>query len=375
MARPRNQPKANAEQNSKLLEALKFIGIAQSDEGTVNETHCILADRMAIAFDGRISVGTPIDEALNMCPHTVSFTEALKRCGLNFVLTQLDANTVKLAAGDFDVFIPCLPREALPDTRPDPNIAPASDAIKHALAAVCDLLDDNSPVVVTAAVLLRGGSAIGTDRNVMLEYWHGVDLPVMIVPKASAQALYKTNKPIVGFGYSGQSATFYFEDGSWLKTQLYTDGYPNIDSVLNQSSNPWPVPAKFFEAVRALKPFGDRVIFGQNSLQTEYQERSGASFKMLGIPKGIVYSAKHLLLIEQHATQIDFVGSKEVGFFFNNEKGIGAVRGAIVQVAKSYQDKRDEYIATPEGKAEHEAYLAKIAQNRIDLENGDDIPF
>lgn len=354
-ARPRNQPKANVEQNSKLLEALKFISLAQSEEGTVNETFSMLADRMAIAFNGRLALGTPIDEDVCICPHTVSFTEALKRCGLNFVLTQLDANRIKLAAGDFEVFISCMPREALPVVRPDPNVAQASDVLKHALAAVCGLLDDNSSVIVTAAVLLRRGSAIATDRNVMLEYWHGIDLPTMIIPKASAVALYKCNKTIVGFGYdqqAGNHATFHFADGSWLRTQLYNEGYPNIDALLNKKSNPWPTPAKFFEGVEALKPFNDRIIFGANGLQTEYQERAGASFKIQGVPKGVVYSAKHLTTIKSHAKKIDFVGSEGVGFFFNDEAGIGAVRGAIVQVHKTHMDMYREHMATPEGQAE-----------------------
>ena len=84
----------------------------------------------------------------------------------------------------------------------------------------------------------------------LMEAWHGLDLPPNVpLPKQFVAALVKQKKNLTGFGFSRSSATFYFEDGCWLRTQLYSDEWPDV-SVEGQSigstdkrhevSNEWP---------------------------------------------------------------------------------------------------------------------------------------
>jgi hypothetical protein len=381
--KPRNMAKKSVEQST-LLEALKFIGVAQrfDDKASVNQKHCVLVNRTAVAFDGALAAGTPIEEDVAICPHTKLFIDALLRCGQSFTLTQLDETKVKIATAKFSAFVPCLPRQALPDILPDPNIAPLSDALKTALGAVAGLVKAEGATVVEATALVRAGSCVATDRHVMLEAWHGHDLPQMALPKVAINALLKTSKVLCGFGYSGNTATFWFEDGSWIRTQLWDAKYPDIDKVFNQPSNAWPVPAEFFEAVRAVAPFNEagQIIFGQNCLRSHDQEQVGATREVNGIPKGIRYGSRHLLMAEPYIKTIDFVGKDGVGFFFN-----GNVRGAITQLAKTYDEtlaeervKWEERRNSPEYKAEQVAIEERRQAHIRQYGNDsmfDDIPF
>lgn len=326
MATPRNRKRS--EPASPLADALKFISVAQQETGTPYQTHSILENGFALAFNGVITAGMAIAENVTFCPHSARFNDALARAGQSYVITQLDAESVAIKAGPFRAVVPCLPRASLPACIPDAPIAPLDDRLLQALAVVSGLCSGDPAHIATAAILLRAGSAIATDRFLALEYWHGLDLPCMRLPKATATALCKAGKPLARLGYSGNSATFYFSDGSWLKSQLYSESYPNIDMVLNVKSNPWPVPQNFFEGVRSIAPFNDgNVVFGQNVLRSHYEDNVGASYEVSGIPKGLRFNAKHLLAVEHYAKQIDFAGVCDVTYFFGDN-----VRGCLTQL-------------------------------------------
>lgn len=349
-SRPRNMAKKDGVQSS-LIDALRFISLAQRSDAkaTVNQTHCILENRRAIAFDGTMAICTPIEEDVAICPHTDKFLDALQKCGQNFAITQLDSGKVKISNAKFGAFVDCLPRVSLPYLDADPIIPGAivNDEIKLALETVGKLANDKAETFVETAVLLKANSAAATDRYVMLEYWHGLDLPTMTLPKPSAIALCKIKKAITGFGYSVNTATFHFDDGSWLRTKLHEQTYPDIGRVLDKKSNAWPVPPNFFEALRAVEPFTNAqgtVLFGQNVLHTHDDAQTGATHEVIGIPKNLRFKAAHLLKAEPFIKQIDFIGQDSIAFFFDG----GKVRGAITQLAKTHEEKMQEYRASPE---------------------------
>lgn len=343
MATPRNRKQAD--EGSSLVKALEFVSLAQKKIGTPNQTHCMLAGNQAIAFDGTLALGTPIEEDVSICPHTGLFLAALQECGQSFILTQLDDNRLAVKAGPFEAFVPCMPREALPSAFPDRPVAPLNETLRTALAAVSGLVSENAQHVVSAAILLRRGSAFATDRFVMVEYWHGLDLPTIVIPKVAAVALAAIDKPLASFGFhdQGTSATFHFADGSWLRTQLYIEGYPHIDSILQPEGvrfNAWPVPPNFFKAVKAVAKHNDAglVVFGDGELRSHESLNAGASYKVTGTPKAIQFRAKDLLEVEPYAKTIDFVGAKQIAYFFGDN-----VRGCILQRAKSHEQRMREW--------------------------------
>jgi hypothetical protein len=154
------------------------------------------------------------------------------------------------------------------------------------------------------------------------------------LPKQFVSALSKIKKDLSLFGYSNNSATFYFEDGCWLKTQLYSDTWPDITSILNRPANLWTIDPNFFNALAAVLPFSEdgNVYFDTNMLRSHDTDKVGASFECNGIPKGAVYPGKQLMMLKPHANKVDWMAQNQSGYFLKFEGD--TVRGMISGRAK-----------------------------------------
>lgn len=315
-----------------LIRALDFIAFAQKDKGAPYQTHVALGGKMAVAHDGVLSAGHRIDEDLVASPHTVTLLAALKRCAGVLSVAQLDNEKLSVKSGRFKAFVPCLPNSTLPGIAPDPKAGVIDNRIREGLAILSPLVVENSQRVITASVMLRSRSMIATNGNVMLEYWHGIDLPPgLLIPKVFINALLKITKPIVSFGFSQSTFTVYFDDDSWLKTQLYNDKWPDCDTILNKPNNPVEVPVGLFDAINVVSGFADdnRIRLRTGRVQTHADESTGASYEVAGLTANVMFNIKHLLLLEGRIKTIDFVGNKNVSYFYGDN-----LRGAITQMTE-----------------------------------------
>ena len=87
---------------------------------------------------------------------------------------------------------------------------------------------------------------------------------------------------------------------------------------MNQTSNPWPLPATFFEAVKAIEPFSDSVYFAEKCLKSHSDDKEGASFEIEGLPVGPIFANKYLKMIEGMVQSADFSSHKNMAFFFGD---------------------------------------------------------
>lgn len=297
---------------SGLLQALEFCSVVAEKLGTPYETHIGLRNRWAIAFNGIVAAGSPIPEDIYAYPHTLLLLEALSKCSESYSLTQLDNERLSIKSGKFKAVVPCLSPSLMQDAVPDPLIAPVTNKFKEAVEAVGVLASENAQHVLTASVLMNGQSVISTNRVMLLEYWHGLDLPPNVpLPKEFVKALAKQKKNLTGFGFSKSSATFYFEDGCWLRTQLYADEWPDVSRILNREANLWTIDPNFFQALDAVASFSeDGNIYSRlNMLCSHADEGVGASHECSGIPAGFVYPIKQLMIMRPHAKTIDYMAN------------------------------------------------------------------
>lgn len=329
--RPRRS-KPQAEQSprsSAFLDALRFVSVASHNEGAPYQMFTTLTDKWAIAFDGVIAAGHPIEEDIHAAPHNLKLVAALARCGNTLAVTQLDAGRLSIRSDKFRALIPCIDPTLLAPALPDPPCAVIDDRLRAGLEAVGILVSETSQHVVTASVLLQSGSVVATDRQVMFQHWHGIDLPPgLALPKQLITALSKNAGKLTQFGYSSTSATFYFENNAWIRTQLFPDPWPDVLGMLDTHSNAWPIPPDFFTALDAVAPFSDdgNVYLFQNSLRSHAAEGVGATYDVDGLPAGPIFNAKRLAIIRQYAKKIDFTGVQHISHFFGDN-----IRGAIVQ--------------------------------------------
>ncbi len=297
---------------SGLLQALEFCSCVSEKLGAPHETHIGLRNKWAIAFNGVVAAGSPIPEDIYCYPHTLLLVEALSKCNESYSLTQMDNERLSIKSGKFKAIVPCLSPVLMQDAQPDPYIAPVSNKFKEAIEAVGVLASENAQHVLTASVLMNGQSVISTNRVMLLEYWHGLDLPPNIpLPKEFVKALTKQKKNLTGFGFSNSSATFYFEDGCWLRTQLYADEWPDVSRILNRDANLWSIDPNFFQALDAVASFSEdgNVYSRLNLLCSHADEGVGATFECNGIPAGFVYPIKQLQIMKPYVKQIDYMAN------------------------------------------------------------------
>lgn len=317
---------------SALLQALDFCSCVSEKLGAPHETHIGLRNKWAIAFNGVVAAGSPISEDIYCYPHTLQLLDAISKCSENYSLTQLDRERLSIKSGRFKAIVPCLDPLLIQEAYPDPQIVGITNKFKEAVEAVGVLANENAQHVLTASVLMNGQSVISTNRVMLLEYWHGLDLPPNIpLPKEFVKALVKQKKNLIGFGFSRSSATFYFEDGCWLRTQLYADEWPDVSRILNREANLWTIDPSFFQALDAVASFSEdgNVYSRLNLLCSHADEGVGATFECNGIPAGFVYPIKQLMIMKPYVKSIDYmangIADSSYCLYFVGE----AIRGVI----------------------------------------------
>lgn len=332
MARKPKKINSEAVPSSGLLKALKFISLITKDIGPINETHVSLQNNTVSAFNGVLSAGHKIIEDINACPQNKLLIEALSKCGDNLSITQLDNTRLSIKSNKFKAIVPCVEQFLLQTTQPDPKIAIVDNRLKYAFEQLSKLNSEDGQRIVTASILMNGYSLVATTGTIIFEAWHGIHLPSDIaIPKSIIQPLIKTNKNLVGFGFSPSSVTFHFEDESWIKTQNYAEHWPDIGNILDLSCNAYPPPPQFFEGLAAVGPFSvdGNAYFGREVLQSHSDLSTGASFEMPGLPAGPIYPVKSLMLLKDYAKEIDFLApgphnTRMLKFYGDSIRGVVA---------------------------------------------------
>lgn len=328
-----------------LLDAVRFIKPAQKKKGSIGEQHCIINAGWIVASNDVLTIGTPIKEEFCAYPHTYSLEEALKQVGEDLSISTPDEG-MSIVSGDFKAVIETTEAEQLPITGPDANSAPLDDRVKDAMKVLAPIPDESSEKVTKASVMLQTGSAVATNGYTLVEYWHGCNLPPnVLIPKQAANAIAKTKKTLVGFGYSGPSATFWFEDGSFIKTQLFNEPYPDYAKLLEcEDCKPWDVPKEFFKAVKTIEKFSEEgfVLFEGGKVVSHEVEVEASTYKLDGLPERMSFTAKNLTVVEKVFKTVYFTkvlgdeGKEFSRAFFFGEN----VRGAVSGISwTKYEDK------------------------------------
>ena len=322
MARPKGS--STKKKAAGLVAALDFIACAITENSPEAWRGCVrFRDGYALAFNGIISAGCKVDEEFAACPQFGFLRRALEKASDTVAFTQIDASKLAITSGKFKALIPCLQPDAIQE-------------ISSGFEQIGPIVKESGTTVVEASLLLKAGSMVACDRVLLLEYWHGIDLPPgLVIPKAFVNAVIAAKKKIIGFGYSPeQSMTLHFEDGSWIKTQLFSVGWPDIDFLARGDINRCaPMPEGLFDAIAAVLPFsGDGNVFFNGETISSHEERSiGASFEF-ACPSGYAYKGQRLLMMKGRASFIEFNAEHKMAFFFSNDPPI---RGALAQYNRS----------------------------------------
>lgn len=336
MARPKRKSKDEATNHGPvtILAALKFLEPAAKFEGPANQTHCMLRNKTATIFNGLIAMGVLVDIEANCNPHLLMLTGALAKCKTE---TKIELNSethsLVITSGRFRANVPCLPDDQFGNVFPSPAIAPLNDSFKTSLEIVGRIAVENSPRLMCATVYARTGSAVATDGVIMFEHWHGHSMPDMSLPKTSVASILKIDKKLTSFGAEFDpsnvptSVTFWYEDSSWLRTQLYVEPWPSIDKILETPANLWPIPVGLWDGLNDIADFiGDdsRVYLRAKTVSTHEEITIGASCEIEGaLPERLVLNHEYLSMFQSVATKVDWNCTDDiVKFQGDNFRGV-----------------------------------------------------
>ncbi len=329
--------KAEAKAAAKLLEALDFVGHASDiTSNFAFARHIRFINGWAVSYDGCMRAGHPIEEDLNLCPHVGHLKSALAKAGASLALSALDSGRLSVAGGKFRAVVPCAPPDAMPPVFMDPSIAPLDDRVKAGFAAVLRLAKDEAETLIERTLLLRANTVVGCNGNLMLEYYHGNDLPPnMAVPQAFAKAVVKISNKLVGFGWTeGRSITFHYEGGAWIATQLGEGQWPNVEPLLNADTpNLEDCPKDLFPGLDAVTSFSDdgAIHFHAGKINSTYANDGsdspvyGAAYDVEGLEAGHSFTAKLLKLAESACARIDYKTHSDRIIMYNSEQNIRGV--------------------------------------------------
>lgn len=344
---------AKKKEKPKLLSALEFVKMGQEDSGPAYKTHVKLCNGTVTANDGIITAGHLIDDQLDTVAHTGTLVKALKRCSspLSILVNQNQSLTIR--SNKFEAKIPCMGTAEIPVLWPDPMVGHLDQRFLDAAKAVLPITNTKAERLIASSILVNGGSVAATDNAVLVEYWHGIDMPKgLMVPCKFFDALQKIEnraridkipKELVGFGFSTGSFTVYYSDNSWVKTQLYNEKYPDITKILDQKLSLAPIPDGFFEAVEALSDFPEdkklRLRLGR--MQTHPTKLQGANYDVPGLTAIQTVRIKHLEIMSKLAEYMD-AHSSDRAIFFSGANMRGCVSKIMEGVPDDEQPKDDD---------------------------------
>ncbi len=327
MARKASTAITATDDRLKLIEALRFALIATKDNEGVTEFVSI-RDHWLSAENDTYSIGVPVDVALELSPQADKFKAALEQCGAQFQLTQIDLGQISIRSGNFRATVPALSNDQVTQHVPDANVAVIDDNLKDAFRACVRIKSKDTTRLINTCVMLQAGTMQATNGAAGLEYWHGIDLPGPLnIPRKTAEMLAECSKPLAGFGFSNVSATFYFNDMSYVKSRLITGDYPNLTRLLDQHCGQpaqalWP---EFYVGLKAVSAFveDDTILFQPDTICTHSNPAFGASYRIAGLPTGFAFAPSLWKAVEPFCETIKLNGYKDpCAFYGKNVRGL-----------------------------------------------------
>ena len=313
-----------------MLDALRFVQGAVAKKDFVPAlTHFRIKDRTIMGSNGNMTLSSPIDLDLDIMPKAGPFIKALQTCQETIGLHVTAGGRLSIKSGRFKALVDCIP-DGFPDTTPQGVFVELPDGILPALKALGPFIAEDASRPWARGILLRNSSAYATNNVVLMEYWLKAPFPVALnVPRSAVVELLRIGIEPMRLQVCNDSVTFHYEGGQWLKTQLYSTEWPDLNRIFNLPSNPEPVPTGLWDALEDLKPFTDKLnqVYmspGKVSTGPDGDDASATSEVPAVSTKG-VFNLDYLSKLKGVAERIDFTTYPKPCLFFGEN-----VRGAII---------------------------------------------
>lgn len=318
-----------------MLEALKFVRGAVGKKDFVPAlTHYQIKDHRITSFNGTVALSCDIACDLECIPKAEPFFKAITQCEDVVKMHMTDAGRLAIASGKFKAYIECLDTEV---AKPEPDgetVACNGDMLLEAFKTLQPFIGSDASRPWCNGLFLFGTSVYATNNTIVLQYYCPTDtmLRGTVIPSATVKEFLRIGKAPTHFMLSDKSISFLYPDGSWLRSALGASQWPDIDQMLGScmklANNLDVIPANFFDALDAIKPFADpkmpKVYLSEAMLSTHLHTDMGATYD-IKLPAAGIYSLEMLQLLENVIEKADFTQYPAPCYLQGDN-----VRGAIV---------------------------------------------
>jgi hypothetical protein len=264
---------------------------------------------------------------LDVTPNAVQLLKAIRECTETISLSMTSTGRLAVRSGRFKAFIECYPG-GFPEIRPSGKRIEVPADFLDALKMLAPCIAEDASRPWARGILLRGKSAFATNNIVLAEYFLGSEWPLaMNIPADAVAELLRIGEVPEALMAEEKAVTFLFSGGRWLRTQLYTTEWPDVEKALSMATPTEPHPLPFpAEALAPLTSFLDdagRVHFGDGVLTTHLDSGIGAQVEVPGLSAGGIFNHHMLGLALESAKTIAFLGAR--AYFFSDK-----LRGVII---------------------------------------------
>ena len=316
-----------------MFKELKFVqGAVAKKDFIPAMTHFEIKNGRVTAFNGTIALSSPIACNLDCKPKAGPMVQAIARCEDTIQLSMTPAGRLSVRSGKFKAFIECTEDDS-------PHAEPSGDEVAFDGAMLLRAFQELQPFVgndasrpFTNGILVKGQSAYATNNVCLAQFFLGFTLPSVVnLPRSAVAEILRINLAPVRMLVENNSVTFEYEDGRWLRTQLFSTEWPDVDSILNRDHGATPLNEELFKALEAVKPFCDkngRVILEGCTVRTHDSLEEGSSYSLhdeINWPLSS-YRIEMLSLLEG-VQFFDAQSFPAPGLFFKGDRMRGAIIG------------------------------------------------
>jgi hypothetical protein len=193
--------------------------------------------------NGRYWVDSPVD-APAMTVNIDRLVAALQACESGAALV-VESGHLRVRGGRARARIP-LPEVEFPLGPPDPPGDTPLPWVVEVLAALEPFAATDASRPWAMSVCLKGGYAYATNNVVVARYPLPTPVTGCLNIPTTVVAAIRQRGPIRTVGYGERSVTFYYEDGSWVRTLLIEGDWPTgvVDGMLDGLPGAWITPHK-----------------------------------------------------------------------------------------------------------------------------------
>lgn len=316
-----------------MLSSLKFVKGSVAKKDLVPElTHFKIENGTVRGYNGTIALCAPIPLDLNCTPKAQPLIKAIENCNDETVsLTITGSGKLSIKSGKFKAAVECIEDET-PHVKPEGNPVPIDgEALIKALKTIQAFISDDASRPWSAGVLLKDYSAFATNNVCLIQYWIGSQFPLTCnIPKAAVKELVRIGDPPTHVSATENSISFYYDEHKWMRAQLLTTEWPDLEKVLNREANYEKINPELFEGLDFLKPFCDkygRIFTTDTSIRTHLEKEEGASYRVDGFSGTGCFRIEMLQLLQSVCEYVDFTDCTTPCLFYSKQP---PVRGAII---------------------------------------------